>query len=216
MRIAELEHRVYDLTESPDQLAKDLLQDVDLLMTIPYQDNLEMALSMIETYKKSFPKNDYNSELDQKKQEITEILNLNRNSRAVSSTNIYREEPPQNSSEDLKVEFSVSVSERSSGFIDVKLSIQNKSDVAITNVWLKATLKDTKNQNYGITQDFFFNRIDPYEYKSEALGWEYVKLNKIEGIVLKEIRYSKNRKTQFLKESECVVGQGNVKIFLEF
>lgn len=214
MRIADLEHRIYELTESPDQLGEDLIQDVNLLMTIPSRDNLELAQSMIATFRTTYPDNKNIHRLEKKGIEIERLLKTQ--SKGNSSVSGVAESTKSDGPSDLKVQFSVQVTERRSGFINVELSAQNLSHITLSNVWIKATLVDASGSSYGLTQDFFFNRLNPYEIESETLSWEYVQFDKIGGIVLKQMRYSKNRQTKMLKEHECIIGQGNVKIFLEF
>lgn len=216
-RIAELEHHIYDITESPTHLAMELNQDVDLLMTIPYEDNLELALAMINTFTVTYPSNDMIPELNRKKEEIENILNSGNSSlqKKIEQSGVSKN-TTLNSGEKPKLQISVHIQLNKAGFVNVELSVQNISNIVLTNLWLKATLKDKKGGAYGITQDFFFNRIEPFESKAETLGWEYVQYNQIDGIVLKQLRYSQNRQTKMLSEEECMIGQGNVKIFLEF
>jgi len=213
-RIVDLELRVYELTDSPDQLAKELLQDVNLLMTIPYEDNLDLALAMIETYKNSYPKNSYIPQLNEKETEIKSILSGEQKISHQSWAN-NGSKNMQSDDQEIKLQFSVQVSERNSGFTNVVISVQNLSEQAISNIWFKVSLLDQNGNIYGLPQDYFFNRLRPYENKSEELSWEYVKTDNISGIMLKQIRYSNNRQTKLLKKQEGIIGQGNVKIFLE-
>jgi hypothetical protein len=211
-KIADLELRVYELTDSPDQLAKDLLQDVNLLMTIPYEDNLDLALAMLDSYKESYPKNYFSNQLNEKEEEIKSLLNQNQGNH---SFEVVRNKNAQAGEEEVKLQFSVQVSERNSGFSSVAISVQNLSDQAISNIWFKASLLDLNGNVYGLTQDYFFNRLNAYEQKSEELSWEYVKTQNIGGIKLQQIRYSSGRQTKLLKKMQGIIGQGNVKIFLE-
>jgi hypothetical protein len=216
-RVADLEYQIYEITESPDQLARDILQDVELLMTIPYRDNLELAITMIQTYKATYPKNKYISELSDKEKELQSILDTAFNQDFIGfDKNASSNQNTEQATSDNKIQFSVQVNERTNGFVNVQLSAQNLNNKSLTNVWLKATLVDKNGGSYGITQDFFFNRLNPYDLKTETLSWEYVQHDEISGIVLKQLRYSENRQTKMLEEHECIVGQGNVKIFLEF
>lgn len=217
-KVANLEHRIYELTDSPDQLAKDLIQDVHLLMTVPYMDNLELGLDMIHTFQKSYPNSQYNSDLKDLEKEINDLLRKNSQLPIQNYSNT-QARPYKNNKlvdQEIKVQFNVQISEKKSGFLNVELSVQNLSSSSVSNVWLKATLIDKSGSSYGITQDFFFNRLNPYELNTESLSWEYVQMDNVEGIVLKEMRYSKDRNSRMLQEHECVLGQGNVKIFLEF
>lgn len=209
LRIAELEMRIYELTDSPDHLAEELIQDIDLLLTIPSSENLELATAMIQTFKRTYPNNKYNKEIDQKKNEI-ERLEVSENYSKMNSIS-----NELNDNGDVKIQFGIQVTEQQSGFLSVSLSAQNLSSSTVSNVWVKATLVDRKGESYGITQDFFFNRLKPYELLSETLSWEYVQFEHIEGIALKQIRYSKNRQIKLLRKEDCLINSGNVKIFLE-
>jgi len=210
LRIAELELRIYQLTESPDHLAEELMQDVGLLLSIPSSENLELATALLQTFKDTYPQNKNLSEIEKKENEIQRLATSDSYLSRIKTTAEANEE------ENLKIQFSFQVSERKSGFLSVGLSAQNLSSYAVSNVWVKATLIDKKGESYGITQDFFFNRLKPFELMTETLSWEYVQLEEVEGIALKQIRYSKNRQVQLLKKQECLVNSGNVKIFLEF
>lgn len=213
LRIAELENRIYELTDSPDQLAEDLIEDVDLLMTIPYSDNLEYAQSLIQSFKSSYPKNKYIPELIEKERKIKDILDSSIHQKSKFGRS---EDKNVSQTSDLKVQFSVHVSERNLGFTNVQLSIQNLSNIPLNNIWIKGTLVDKNGESYGITQDFFFNRLNSYEHDNETLTWEYVQLENIKGIMLQQMRYSSNRQIKMFTKDECIIDQGNVKIFLEF
>jgi len=208
-RIAELEMRIYELSDSPDHLADELLQDVDLLLTIPSRDNLELAQAMIHTFQDTYPNNRYISELVVKENQINQLLN--------SKDLLDKEEriAKINEAQNVKIQFSIQVSKKKSGFINVSLSAQNLGLKTISNVWIKATLLNKNEENYGMPQDFYFKKMTPYKLVTETLSWEYVKFNNIEGIALKDIRYSDNRQIKKLKKEDCILGQGNVKIFLE-
>ncbi len=86
----------------------------------------------------------------------------------------------------------------------------------IANLWLKGIALDVNGKTYGMTQDFFFNRLEAYDVKEEVLSWEYVQADQVKGIRLSQIRLSQNRNNRLLTQEECLIGDGNVKIFLDF
>ena len=217
IRVTELEHRIYELTDSPDHIGESILKDAEMLMSIPYKENLDLASDMLTTFLKTYPNNIHGYKMERKLQEINEMYDnteglvsgidvpdhLKRNKRKVDDTT-------------PKVQVSVQIVEKKLGFVNVEMKVQNISDQTLANIWIKATMVNAAGESYGITQDFFFNRLSPYDYKTEVLSWEYVKADHIAGISLSQLRYSHNRQTRLLKEEECKIGQGNVKIFLEF
>lgn len=216
-RVLDLEHRIYELTESPDHLLEGVLQDVNLLMILPTEENLNLGLDLIIGFESSYPQNKNLHRLEKKKNEINQILTsgsaLHYGSPAVRNSSNSKDDAQ---SSNTMLQFSVEISKKDLGFVNVVLKVQNMSNESIANLWLKATMIDSKGQSYGITQDFFFNRLKPYDYSTETLSWEYVRVDEIAGIQLSQIRFSQNRKSRLLKEDECSTGQGNVKIFLDF
>lgn len=216
-RIIDLEQRIYELTDSPEHLSDETMQDVNLLMTIPSRENLELAMALINGFKQSYPKMEYYRNLDAKAQEIHTLLSPENQSQLQRAHfGIQDQRNGEAEAGEVHLQFNVEVSKRSQGFVNVKLMIQNMSKTNISNLWLKASLTGLHGETYGITQDFFFNRIAPYEQQEETLSWEYVKLDQIVGAHISQMRYNQNRQNKKLKKEECSVGQGNVKIFLDF
>lgn len=217
MRVTELEHRIYELTESPDHIGESILLDVDMLMNIPYKENLDLASEKLTSFLKTYPNNIHNYKMEQKLQQINELYD---NTEGLVSGVYVPDHFKKNKSKvddtTPKVQVSVQIIEKKLGFVNVEMKVQNISDETLANIWIKATMVNSEGESYGITQDFFFNRLSPYDYKTESLSWEYVKVDQIAGITLSQLRYSHNRHTRLLKEQECKIGQGNVKIFLEF
>jgi len=209
-RVADLELRVYDLTESPAHLSDNVLEDVNLLLTVPYKENLNLALGLINDFIDSYPQHETTAKLLSKKQRIEEMLSRGNYKHAEG---LYAK---NKKSKEVKLQFSVIVKERSLGFVDVELRVQNMSSASIANLWLKASALQVDGSSYGITQDYFFNRLGAYEKAEEVLSWEYVKADRIKGLRLSQIRMSQNRNNRLLTEDECLIGEGNVKIFLDF
>lgn len=217
VRVTELEHRIYELTDSPDYVGETILKDADMLMSIPYKENLDLASEILAAFVKAYPNNNHTYKMEQKLQQINDMYG--KTDGLVSGVYIPSKFKKDNSKIDdtsPKVQVSVQIIEKKLGFVNVELKVQNISDQTLANIWIKATMLNSEGESYGITQDFFFNRLSPYDYKTEVLSWEYVKVDKIAGITLSQLRYSHNRHTRLLKEEECKIGQGNVKIFLEF
>lgn len=217
IRVTELEHRIYELTESPDQLGESILKDADMLMTIPYKENLDLASEMMSTFLQNYPNNVHSYSMEQKIQQINDMYG--KTDGLVSGMYVpdhFKKDKSQVDESSPKVQVSVQIIEKEHRFVNVEMKVQNISDQTLANIWIKATMVNSEGESYGITQDFFFNRLSPYDYKTESLSWEYVKLDQIAGISLSQLRYSHNRHTRLLKEQECKIGQGNVKIFLEF
>ena len=218
-RITELEHRVYDLTDSPNYIAGQVMHDVDLLTTIPSRDNIEFALQLIQSFFDSYPNYQDKSELLQEQTRLKTLLEPQSDRRVINTDNytmVSNEDSPDGISSPLMLQFSVQVVEKKSGFVSVELKVQNLSQVRISNLWLKAGFLDEIGEKYGMTQDFFISTLAPFEFKTETLNWEYIKLKDILGVQLSQIRYIHQQQTRFLVEEEVKKGQGNVKIFLVF
>lgn len=216
-RVTELEHRIYELTESPDHIGEAILTDADMLMSIPYKENLDLASEMLSAFAKNYPNNIHTYKMEQKLQQIKDMYD--KTDGLVSGVYVPSKFKKDNTKVDdtsPKVQVSVQIIEKELGFVNVEMKVQNISDETLANIWIKASMVNSEGESYGITQDFFFNRLSPYDYKTEVLSWEYVKVDDIAGITLSQLRYSHNRHPRLLKKEECKVGQGNVKIFLEF
>lgn len=213
-KVLELEHRIYELTESPNHLLEEVIQDVNLLITVGRADDLSLALDLINGFKTIYPKNEYLYKLARKEKEIDRLLKIG----AASSSNKVKQNTSLNTADktsvNQKLQVSIQIHEKKSGFVNVEMKVQNLSRDPIANLWIKATMLNKEGDSYGITQDYFFNRLSPFEYKTEALNWEYIKEDEVYGIQLSQIRYSENRKSRLLEEGACIIGQGNVKIFL--
>ncbi|WP_216663630.1 hypothetical protein [Lentimicrobium sp. L6] len=216
-RVTELEHRIYELTESPDHIGESVLKDAEMLMNIPYKENLDLASDMLTTFLKTYPNNIHGYKMELKLQQINDMYDKTEG--LVSGIYVpdsFKKDKNKVDDSTPKIQVSVQIVEKSLGFVNVEMKVQNISDQALANIWIKATMVNSQGESYGITQDFFFNRLSPYDYKTEVLSWEYVKADHIAGITLSQLRYSLNRQTRLLKKEECKIGQGNVKIFLEF
>ncbi|WP_216664182.1 hypothetical protein [Lentimicrobium sp. S6] len=216
-RVTELEHRIYELTESPDHIGESVLKDAEMLMNIPYKENLDLASDMLTTFLKTYPNNIHGYKMELKLQQINDMYDKTEG--LVSGIYVpdsFKKDKNKVDDSTPKIQVSVQIVETSLGFVNVEMKVQNISDQALANIWIKATMVNSQGESYGITQDFFFNRLSPYDYKTEVLSWEYVKADHIAGITLSQLRYSLNRQTRLLKKEECKIGQGNVKIFLEF
>jgi len=213
-RIIDLEQRIYELTDSPEHLSDELLHDVNLLMTVPSRENLELALDLINGFKQTYKEEKYYKKLDKKAKEIQEFLSPSNQ----DSFNGNRRQTnyQQDIASDVHLQFSVEISKRSLGFVNVKIIVQNMSKSNVSNLWLRVSLIGVNGETYGITQDFFFNRLAPYEEQDETLTWEYVKIEQIGGVRVSQMRFSQNRQNRLLREGECSIGKGNVKIFLDF
>lgn len=216
-KIMDLEHRVYELSDSPNHLLEEVLHDANLLMTIPSEENLNLALDLIQTYKSNFPKNENLYKLEQKKDEINNLFaSLNSTSfGAEKNKKIFSNDKDVNETSP-KLLISAQITEKKSGFITVQVRIQNLTKDNITNLWLKATLYDKNDDSYGITQDFFFNQLRPFDQETESLSWEYVRMEHIKSIHFSQMRYSDRRQNTPIKQGECSIGQGNVKIFIDY
>ncbi|GEM_PF-3773433 len=218
-RITELEHRVYDLTDSPNYIAGQVMHDVNLLTTIPSRDNIEFALQLIQSFFDSYPNYKDKSELLEEQTRLKAILKPQSKKRIMSTSDysmMTNENNIEGGNSPLMLQFSVQVVEKKSGFVSVELKVQNLSQVRISNLWLKAGFLDENGGKYGMTQDFFISTLAPFEFKTETLNWEYIKLMDILGVQLSQIRYIHQQQTRFLLDQECKIGQGNVKIFLVF
>ncbi len=216
-RVTELEHRIYELTESPDQIGEGILNDADMLMSIPYKENLDLASGMLSSFVKNYPNNIHSYSMEQKIQQINDMYD--KTDGLVSGIYVpakFKKDQTKVDDTSPKVQVSIQIIEKEHRFVNVEMKVQNISDQTLANIWIKARMINAEGESYGITQDFFFNRLSPYDYKTETLSWEYVKIEQIAGITLSQLRYSHNRHTRLLKKEECKIGQGNVKIFLEF
>jgi len=212
-KVADLELRIYELTESPTHLLDEVLEDVQLLMSVPSEANLNLALDLISGYASSYPTSESLYRLNSKKIEINILLANGgyANSKIGSLEKSKKDNLPK-----VKLKFSVTLIERSTGFVNIELRVQNLSPNIIANLWLKGIALDANGKSYGMTQDFFFNRLEAYDVKEEVLSWEYVQADQVKGIRLSQIRLSQNRNNRLLTQEECLVGDGNVKIFLDF
>lgn len=211
-RIAELDHRIYELSESPNKLAQDLIHDLNLLISVPYHENLVLALDLLDTFQKNYPNSKYKTELNNKRQEIVKLqARVSKDNAQNKSSSKFNHDQSDNA----KLQISAQLGKRRHGFINMELKVQNLSNLSLNNIWVKASLIDSNGQPYGITQDFFFGYLGPYDYKLESLSWEYVRIEEIKGIRMSEIKHTLNRQTTLLKNEQCRLGQSNVKIFLE-
>lgn len=215
-RVAELELRIYELTDSPNHLLHEVEQDVKLLMSIPSIENLNLALELIDSFSSKYKSNNEIYKLNSLKFDISKMLSSGEYINGKYSKKRQSNKGDTKDLTALKIEFSVEITEKKSGFVNVELQVRNMSGSAIANLWLKAITTDKNGESYGITQDFFFNRLGAYETKKEILSWEYVQKDEIEGILLSQIRLSQKRNNRLLLKEECIIGEGNVKISLGF
>jgi len=210
-RIADLEYRIYEISESPDFVINTVLQDVDLLMQNPSIANSNLALALIADFAASYPEIYTGSILKKKRSEINQLL---KSISTESSTNDNESYLLNSVDKMVKLQIFVKVIEGGFGFVNVEMKVVNMGDRDVKNLWIKANAVSADGKIFGISQDFFFNSIPAYNERLETLSWEYLKTSDVKGLSLSQLRISENRDIRLLKREECFIGDGNVKIFL--
>lgn len=212
-KIADLEYRIYEMSESPEFAMNSLLHDVDLLMQNPSLSNINLSLSLISDFEALYPNHYKGSVLEYNRAEIQQLLNsISTQDKANNSTAF----SASWAKELVKLQIYAEVVQGGLGFVNVRLKVVNMGNRDVKNLWIKASAVADDGAIFGISQDFFFNSIAAFNEKSETLSWEYLKSNEVMGLSLSQLRISENRAMRSLKREECFIGDGNVKIFLVF